>query len=620
MFRSWDRLYLIALPLLCSCGGTPLAVWLRCSRWCPASVLRYGGSASGSTQLFSNTTGNTQENMQTLEQKIHSAQTAYGIAPEQAEFPFRSVAHLLAERSTLAPLKPYIVYYDERDNRSEYSYAAFADCVQRTVSLLFSLGLQRGDRIATAAHNHPDTIVLYVAAWAAGMCVVPLNMSEDNDRLRYIVENSGAKVLFCREDYLPRLDEFMPVHKPVVVPVYDNVATRGGFHEAIAALMPADFSDAYALNDECLIVYTSGTTGNPKGVVLVQRNLMADAASISSWHGIHEHNTMMCVLPVHHVNGTIVTHVTPLYAGATVVLNRKFQTDRFFPRIKAEKVDIVSVVPTLLAFLLEAKANSLGVVEAGFRHIICGAGPLTCELARQFEDYYRIPIVHGYGLSETTCYSCFLPVDLSEEEHTHWMQDYGFPSIGVPIPHNEMAIHDEHGNALGEMERGEIVARGSNVMKGYFNNIDANEKAFTYGWFRSGDEGFFKRDAQGRPYFFITGRLKELIIRGGVNIAPLEIDEVLAQAPGVKAAICVGFENDFYGEEVGALVIPRDGETPSEEAIIAYCAEHLPFHKIPKVVLFTDALPVTSTGKYQRNKVKHLFSQWKPAQFRKSKQ
>jgi long-chain acyl-CoA synthetase len=196
------------------------------------------------------------------------------------------------------------------------------------------------------------------------------------------------------------------------------------------------------------------------------------------------------------------------------------------------------------------------------------------------------------------------------------MQDYGFPSIGVAIAANDMAIHDEHGMALGAMERGEIVIRGANVMREYFQNPEANEKTFAYGWFRSGDEGFFDRDADGREYFFITGRLKELIIRGGVNLAPLEIDEVLARAPGVKAGICVGFENDFYGEEVGALVIPESPDT-SKEDILEHCFAAMPFSKAPKVVIFTDALPVTSTGKYQRNSVKHLFAAWKTAQFRK---
>ena len=157
-------------------------------------------------------------------------------------------------------------------------------------------------------------------------------------------------------------------------------------------------------------------------------------------------------------------------------------------------------------------------------------------------------------------------------------------------------------------------------MKGYFNNREANESAFKNGWFRSGDEGFFKKDAEGNPYFFITGRLKELIIRGGINFAPLEIDEVINKAPGVKTGIAVGFENDWYGEEVGAYVQLKEGVEEDEQAIINYCQEHLPFSKAPKVVVFGEELPVTSTGKYQRLKVAHLFEKWKEVQFKKGNQ
>ncbi|MFM8437797.1 MAG: class I adenylate-forming enzyme family protein, partial [Candidatus Kapaibacterium sp.] len=375
-------------------------------------------------------------------------------------------------------------------------------------------------------------------------------------------------------------------------------------------------ADDSFLDEECLIVYTSGTTGKPKGVVLVQRNLMADGEGIAAWHGIDPGQRMMCVLPIHHVNGTIVTLVTPFLAGSSVVVLRRFRSETFFTTIRREGVTVTSVVPTLLAFLLEAKSDDCDVLLHGFRHIICGAGPLTCELADRFESAYRIPIMHGYGLSETTCYSCFIETSLSSTEHRHWMQDYGFPSIGTPIPQNEMRIHDGSGNSCAENVRGEIVIRGWNVMKEYYNNGPANASAFEHGWFRSGDEGFWVSSPAGKPYFFITGRLKELIIRGGVNIAPLEIDEVINRAPGVRAGISVGFENDFYGEEVGALVV-SDGSCDAE-AVKEFCLRHLPFSKAPKVVLFAEALPVTSTGKYQRNKVKHLFSEWKPAQFTKA--
>jgi long-chain acyl-CoA synthetase len=182
-----------------------------------------------------------------------------------------------------------------------------------------------------------------------------------------------------------------------------------------------------------------------------------------------------------------------------------------------------------------------------------------------------------------------------------------------------MAIHDEDGTELEPGERGEIVIRGVNVMLGYYNNQEANEKAFKNGWFRTGDEGFMEHDDKGRPYFFITGRLKELIIRGGVNLAPLEIDEVINLAPGVKAGIAVGFENDWYGEEVGAYIQLEEGAKVDEDELLAFFQKHLPFSKSPKVVVFGNDIPVTSTGKYQRMKVAHHFEEWKSKQFRKPK-
>ena len=196
------------------------------------------------------------------------------------------------------------------------------------------------------------------------------------------------------------------------------------------------------------------------------------------------------------------------------------------------------------------------------------------------------------------------------------MRDHGYPSIGVALPVNEMAIHDEQGNPLKDVERGEIVIRGRNVMKGYYANEEANESAFPFGWFRSGDEGFALSGKDGLRYYFITGRLKELIIRGGVNLAPLEIDEIINRAPGVKAGISVGFENDWYGEEVGAYIQMVGGVEGNEDEILAFCRKHLPYSKCPKVVVFGNDIPVTSTGKYQRMKVAHLFTQWKSIQFK----
>jgi long-chain acyl-CoA synthetase len=237
------------------------------------------------------------------------------------------------------------------------------------------------------------------------------------------------------------------------------------------------------------------------------------------------------------------------------------------------------------------------------------------DLATRFEQKFKMPIVHGYGLSETTCYSCFLPLDLSTADHRAWMSRHGFPSIGAPLPVNAMAIHDADGNELAEGERGEIVIRGHTVMRQYLNDDAANEDAFSHGWFRSGDEGFWLPDEAGRQFFFITGRIKEIIIRGGVNISPFEIDEVLMHIPGLKAGVAVGFPNEWYGEEVGAYVVLQPGSELTEDDILARCRKHLPFAKAPKVVVLGTDVPVTSTGKYQRSKCEPLFAAWKDHQF-----
>jgi long-chain acyl-CoA synthetase len=490
--------------------------------------------------------------------------------------------------------------------------------VERIAAFLRSNGIGMGDRIATIGHNHSDTVLQYFAAWWIGATVVPINIGEDDPRIAYILDNSGTKLAFVREEYLERFETIRREAPALATVVLCGNASGAGpsFADILESASEISIPPLRDLmNHECLIVYTSGTTGNPKGVLLAHGNLLADAQGISAWHAIGPDSRMMCVLPIHHVNGTVVTLVTPMYAGSSVVLNRKFQTGTFFSRIASEKIEVVSVVPTLLAFLMQADIDTSTLDLARFRHIICGAGPLTCELAQRFEERYKVPIMHGYGLSETTCYSCFLPIALNDTERMKWHTDYGFPSIGVPIPQNEMAIHDTNGAPLPPGERGEIVIRGHNVMLEYYGNEEANRNAFTFGWFRSGDEGFYLVADDGKPYFFITGRIKELIIRGGVNISPLEIDEVINSHPKVEAGISVGFDNNWYGEEIGAYVRRGDSSLTADE-LMTYCRERLPFHKAPKVVVFGDDIPVTSTGKYQRNRVKGLFAEHRETQFR----
>lgn len=509
----------------------------------------------------------------------------------------------------------FLTYYDdERDIHRSYTYAQFGRSVQQTAAFLHHrLGLTRGDRVATVLFNHDQTVVLYFAAWTLGLAVVPINVEEPVEKVRYILEHSEAVAVCCWPDYL---DEVWILQRDLPALHHVVTVTDEGFREeenGHASQRPQEtmpvsalpIPHASGLNDEALIVYTSGTTGQPKGVILSVYNLLVDADAIATCHSLGAQDRLMCVLPIHHVNGTVVTLVTPFYCQGSVVLNRKFKSATFWRLVNDEQITLVSVVPTLLEFLLDANEDLTSYALDRFGGCICGAGPLLKDTATRFEERFRVPIRHGYGLSETTCYSCFLPNDLSAEEHRHWLTGYECPSIGIPLPHNEMAILDEDGKPLPPMARGEICIRGRTVCAGYFKREDANHAAFKWGWFRSGDEGFYIYDDKGRPFFFITGRLKELIIRGGVNISPLEIDDLLKRHPRVKFAMAVPFENRYYGEEIAAYVVPRNGDASlTTTEMLDFCRTRLSFSKRPKVILFGEDIPYTSTGKPKRLELK----------------
>ena len=454
--------------------------------------------------------------------------------------------------------------------------------------------MRRGDRVATISHNHLDSVIIYFACWLTGAAVAPQNVAEDDRRIAFILRNSEAKVCFARAEYMQRAQGIIDGKDGA--PNIQRLVQVGGepdgrhihFQTALRqrpTTLPDSLESTPTLDDEALLVYTSGTTGTPKGVILSQYNLLVDAQGIAQWQAITGNQRMMCVLPIHHVNGIVVTIMTPLLVGGSTALTSRFSASRFWGWIAREGVHVVSVVPTLLQFLIEygreqtAAGDTLfgsGISAddlAHFRHFICGAGTLSVALAQEFSQLFGLTILHGYGLSESTCYSCFLPISLSWQDNQRWLLDYGYPSIGCPIEPNEMAIFSADGSGiqLDEGERGEICIRGHNIMQGYFKRPDANAETFKFGWFRSGDEGFYLRDDSGRRFFFITGRIKELINRGGVKFSPFDIEEALLGIDGVKVGLAVAFPNVYYGDEVGAYIVLEEGAEVSAEAIVAAC-------------------------------------------------
>ncbi len=591
------------------------------------------------------------------EANLYQAHIKDGLPPEKRKTPFRNIRDLLSLHSKTSGGKTFLIYYDADDERQALSYGEFnARAHQAANFMVDDLGIRRGDRVATFADNHIDTVLIYFACWVIGAAVAPQNVAEDDRRIAYILRNCEAKVCFARAEYRQRAEAIInggdgDEGAPNIETIVDLGGASGdggiNFHQALknrpttylgddsgakAADLPlGEGADATAtLDDEALLVYTSGTTGTPKGVILSQYNLLVDAQGISQWQAITGNQRMMCVLPIHHVNGIVVTIIMPLYVGGSTVLNRRFSASRFWERIVREGVNVVSVVPTLLQFLIEhgqaelAAGNTIFGPRVSrrdltrFRHFICGAGTLSVKLAQEFSELFGLTLLHGYGLSESTCYSCFLPISLSWEANQSWLLDHGYPSIGCPIEPNEMAIFaaDGSGRQLGAGERGEICIRGHNVMQGYFKRPDANAETFKFQWFRSGDEGYFLHDETGRQFFFITGRIKELINRGGVKFSPFDIEEALLGIDGVKVGLAIGFPNDYFGEEVGAYVVLEAGAAVTETAILARCRQLMTFEKSPKAVVFGEEIPVTSTGKYQRLKLQALFAQWEGTQFR----
>jgi long-chain acyl-CoA synthetase len=363
------------------------------------------------------------------------------------------------------------------------------------------------------------------------------------------------------------------------------------------------FLDAGALpsvvierDDEAIIIYTSGTTGKPKGCLLTHGNLIANARQIAGWLGFTERDRLLTVMPLFHMNAVSVTTMTPLYAGASTVVSPKFSASRFWRIISDYEVTSFGSVATMLSMLLSTYPQGVpdGFKTDQLRFAMCGSAPVPSEVLRKFEETFNCLVIEGYGLSESTCRSTFNPPDERRRPGSCGM------SIG-----NEMKVFDEEDREVADGELGEIVLRGENILKGYYKNEAATAQAFRNGWFHTGDIGY--RDADG--FFFIVDRKTDMIIRGGENIYPREIDEVLYKHPSVAAAATIGVPDPLYGEEVAAFIVLKEGARASEEELIAFCREHLADYKCPKSVRFIKDIPKGPTGKLLKRELAKQYSQ-----------
>ena len=486
----------------------------------------------------------------------------------------RSIPELLKQRVSATPDKPFL--FSEADNR-QFTYKEFEAAVMRTAEMLASSGIGKGDVVSLLLPNSVEYVLAYFACWQLGALAGPINSLLKSQETAYVISNSEAKALLINSEFLPVIESIRD-QLPIVM-LFDNEA------EATRAQTDIAVPDV-TLNadDEAIIIYTSGTTGKPKGCLLTHANVIANARQISSWLGFTEQDRLLTIMPLFHMNAVSVTTMSALYAGGSTVVSAKFSASRFWQIVSDYQITSFGSVATMLSMLLSTYPDGVpaGLKTDQLRFAMCGSAPVPTEVLRRFEETFNCLVVEGYGLSESTCRSTFNPPDERRRPG----------SCGVPIG-NEMRVVDEEGRDVPEGELGEIVLRGENILKGYYKNDAANATAFRNGWFHTGDIGY--RDADG--FYFIVDRKSDMIIRGGENIYPREIDEVLYQHPGVAAAAAVGVPDELYGEEVAAVIVLKPEASVTEQEVIDYCKARLADFKCPKTVHFVDDIPKGPTGK-----------------------
>ncbi|GAB6144378.1 long-chain-fatty-acid--CoA ligase [Desulfocicer niacini] len=494
------------------------------------------------------------------------------------------------------PDKKAIVFQDK-----SYTFSQTLAMVNKIANALKKRGVQKGDKVALSCLNLPYFPMVYYGILKIGAVVVPLNVLLKGREIAYHLKDSDAKTYICFEG-TPELpmaeygfagfneaddcEEFIVITADPAAPSpIEGTMTLG---QLIAESSEICDMETTSPDDTAVILYTSGTTGFPKGAELSHSNMTMNAIGSRHLFQLVPDDVHALVLPLFHSFGQTCQMNAGFSTGNTLVMIPKFMPDAVLAAIENEGASIFVGVPTMYWALLnfedkEGKFDFDKIVDT-LRLGVCGASPLPLEIIKGIEKRYKLPILEGYGLSETCPVATFI----------HLTKERKPGSVGTPIWGVEVDIFDKNNNPLPPEEVGEVVIRGHNVMKGYYNKPDATAKAFDgTTWFHSGDLG--KKDEDG--YFYIVDRVKDMIIRGGYNVYPREIEEVLLTHPDVSLVSVVGVPHESHGEEIVAYVVPVQGSKITENEIIEWSKEQMAAYKYPRMVRLRETLPMTATGK-----------------------
>jgi long-chain acyl-CoA synthetase len=475
----------------------------------------------------------------------------------------------------------------------------------QVANALKKIGIQRGDKVALSCANLPFFPIVYYGILKAGGVVVPLNILLKGREVAYHLADSDARVYFCFEgtSELPIGAEgyqgFSDVQScehfilltlnPSAKSPFENTQT---FWQFIAGQPESFQTEQTNADDTAVILYTSGTTGQPKGAELTHSNMVLNARLSDNMYPKNDFDVHLLTLPLFHSFGQTVQMNAGFYNRATLVLLPRFTPEGALQMMEKHNVTLFAGVPTMYWALLnfpDAEKFNLAKISANLRMCFAGGSPLPLEVLRGFEAKFNTKIIEGYGLSETSPVATFNKHDASRPG-----------SVGFPVWGVEVRIVDENGNDVKPGEHGEIIIRGHNIMKGYYKKPEATAAAIKNGWFYSGDVG--RHDEEG--YLYIADRVKDMIIRGGFNIYPRELEEVLMTHEAVSLCAVIGVPSEEHGEEVKAFIVKKTGATATEAEIIEWCKANMASYKYPRIVEFRETLPMTATGKILKRELR----------------
>lgn len=523
-----------------------------------------------------------------------------------------NLASIISHHARLTPEAEAIVWDDVR-----ISYGELDRLSNRVANALTDMGIGHGDKVALNCPNLPFFPIVYYGILKAGAAVVPICVLFTPSEIEYHLRDSDAKAVFVFEGTpeLPLLQATKAAFDKVDSCEHLIVMTRDLFGESplpehktltqITFDKPEQF-ETYPTrpDDTCAILYTSGTTGQPKGAELTHLNLYSNVSTAMMIHlpvldftdGIQK--TCLITLPLFHTTGQTVQMNTQMYAGHRIVLLPRFDPKQTLDTMVAEKVNFWIGVPTMYWALLkyvEETGYDVSHIADTMKVCTSGGAPMPVEVMRAFQEKFGVRVMEGYGLSETSPLATFNHFALPSKPGT----------VGQPIFGVDVRCFDDDDKEVARGTRGEIVIRGTNVMKGYYKRPEATAEAFRNGWFHTGDIGI--QDEEG--YISIVDRKKDMILRGGYNIYPRQLEEIIIKHPAVSLCAVIGVPDERLGEEVKAIVVLKPDEIMTEDEFIMWCRTQIAANKYPRYVQFRDSLPIGSTGKIFKRALKEEFQQ-----------